>query len=79
MLIDVEYRGDILKGYCQDYVEHEEAKCFFKLGDIVLVNKEVTQVTGICTGGIAFARGSLEQLRTSRDAKLLWRAINENA
>jgi len=75
MLLDVESREKLLQNYTAKYAKDEEARCYFKLGDIVNLAGVITQVDAICTGGIAYAHGSTTKLRTSDDAKLLWRAV----
>jgi hypothetical protein len=75
MLLDVTPREKLLENYTEEYVKREEARCFFKLGDIINLSGVITQVDAICTGGIAYAHGSTKKLRYNDDAKLLWRAV----
>ncbi len=34
-LLNIKTRAELLVGYGPEYIAYEEAKCFFKLGDIV--------------------------------------------
>jgi hypothetical protein len=34
MQLDIRTRAELLKSYVPKYIEEEEAKCFFKIGDI---------------------------------------------
>lgn len=61
--------------YTPRYIIYEEAKCFFKLGDIVrLPNGNIEQVVSICTGGYALTDSLSTDLRGRNDAELLFRS-----